>query len=224
MEDHGNIEPDLSGLRKTVDIVRKYNEMFSEAREMSKKIADAQNMSSYSLSKYGWYISEMIPIPDFLKITLLFEAGRIEEADKKMADHYRKNHEQIILKIISRNKDRKSIIEEASKAHISEMYFASTILFISQADGICDGKIFVRDDKKLSSIEKESTPDIVYETLGKQSAIDEDSRVTLSNYYSELNRHKVMHGLKFDYGNELNSLKALSLLSFVANFTNRYKD
>ena len=166
----------------------------------------------------------MIPVPDLFKNTHLFEDGRIEEADRKIADHYRENYEQIISRIISRNKERKSIIEEASKAHVNEMYFASTILFISQADGICDGKIFVRDDKKLSSVEKESTPDIVYETLGKQSAIDEDSRVTQSNYYSELNRHKVMHGLKFDYGNELNSLKALSLLSFVANFTNRYKD
>lgn len=224
MEDPKKIEPDMAGLKRVIDITRKYSKMFSESRENIKKIVAAQNPASYSLSKYGWYISEMIPLSDLVDIHQLFEVGKIEEADTKMADHYRENYVQIIRRIISRHKDRKSIIEESSQAHKSQMYFASTILFISQADGICDGTIFVRADKKLSTIVKEQTPDIVYETLGKQSAIDEDTRITESSYYSELNRHNVMHGLKFDYGTELNSLKALSLLSFVANFTNRFKD
>jgi hypothetical protein len=224
MEDKENIEPDNEAQRKALELGRKYSTMFAEAREIRKQIVEAQNKVSYTLSTYGWYISEMIPVTDVFKIHELFKSGKIDEADTLMANHYRKNYEQIIRRIISRHKDRKTLIEEASRAHLNQMYFASTILFISQADGICDGKIFVRSDKKLSSTEKDHTPDIVYETLGKQSAIDEDSRKTVSNYYSELNRHNVMHGLRIDYGTEINSLKALSLLSFVANFTNRFKD
>ena len=40
----------------------------------------------------------------------------------------------------------------------------------------------------------------------------DSSRKDTTNFFSELNRHKVMHGLTSDYGNEINSLKALSLL------------
>jgi hypothetical protein len=34
----------------------------------------------------------------------------------------------------------------------------------------------------------------------------------------ELNRHLVLHGESVDYGTQMNSLKAISLLSFIAGF------
>ena len=59
--------------------------------------------------------------------------------------------------------------------------------------------------------------DLISAVLGKISAIDAWSG-NKSNYFSDLNRHEVMHGLNHEYGKEINSLKALSLLSFVSYF------
>jgi len=55
--------------------------------------------------------------------------------------------------------------------------------------------------------------------LGKESAINVDTcKKDKSNYFSNLNRNGVMHGLHLDYGNEKNSLKALSLFCFLSDF------
>lgn len=49
------------------------------------------------------------------------------------------------------------------------------------------------------------------------SAID-TPHSKMSEFPSSLNRHGVLHGLDFDYGTRINSLKALSLLAFVGDF------
>ena len=43
---------------------------------------------------------------------------------------------------------------------------------------------------------------------------DNSSNVSLTNV---LNRHEVLHGESVDYGTEINSLKAISLLYYIAS-------
>lgn len=60
--------------------------------------------------------------------------------------------------------------------------------------------------------------------IGKETALNVDTRKEdNSNYFTNLNRHGVMHGLEVNYGTEVNSLRALSFLCFITDFYNRYK-
>jgi hypothetical protein len=113
---------------------------------------------------------------------------------------------------------------EAFSAHKKKQYFASTILFLSQADGICEGKVF-RGKKVFNNyIESKKASTLIRSVLGQVSPIDIDTRnPDRANYFSDLNRHGVMHGLHVDYGTEENSLKALSLLCFISDFVNSNK-
>jgi hypothetical protein len=218
------LEINKKALKAVQELAQNYQKMFEDGKKMQKSISNFQNESAYLLSTFGWYISDQIPYIEVLEILKAAKEKRIEYAESELINYYRNNIVDIISRIISKNKDREKIIIEALNAYKQGMFYASTILFLSQADGICDGKIFVSGKNKLSTLDKDNTPPIIFAALGKQSAIDEDSRIIESNYNSDLNRHNVMHGLRCDYGNQLNSLKALSLLSFVANFANRYKD
>lgn len=118
--------------------------------------------------------------------------------------------------------ERSEIIKEAFSAHKKKMYYSSTILFLSQADGITESKMFIerkKFDKKIDSIKN---PDFI-NVLGEESPLNVDTRKNKNpDFFSNLNRHAVMHGLSNNYGSEINSLKALSLLCFVSDYYNRY--
>ena len=100
------------------------------------------------------------------------------------------------------------------------MYFASTALFLTIADGLCNGYLFKTKQNKLNLKQELSKTHCLEEFL---SLITEVSAIDIAhakkiNFPSTLNRHGVLHGLDFDYGTKTNSLKALSLLAFIGDF------
>lgn len=175
------------------------------------------------LSNYGWYISAEMEMKAIFKFNQLIKSEKQNEAEKLMLNFYKKNLNKLKGNIIVKFPERENIIKEAFIAHKKKMYNASTILFLSQADGICGAKIF-RGPKVFNyNIDMKNNHSII-NILGKETALNVDTRkIDKSNYFTNLNRHSAMHGLESDYGNEINSLKALSFLCFVSNFYNRYK-
>ncbi len=103
------------------------------------------------------------------------------------------------------------------------MFFSSTILFLSQVDGICDSVFFkIKDDKKklkefLNKNVRNNEPDYIVSTILEKNAID-DSTSNRNKYPSKLNRHSVMHGIDYQFGTEINSLKSISLLNYLIDF------
>jgi hypothetical protein len=173
----------------------------------------------YQLTNYGWYVSANLKLLDVLKIFQSIHDNTFNEKEHFLIDYYKNSLNDIETKLLKKHLDRNKIISEAFKAHINEMYYSSTILFISIADGICEGKIFSgKKESKKSFFDSKKTPYFTNNTLLNETAINEDSRKVVTSFFSELNRHKVMHGLSSDYGNEINSLKALSLLCFVSDW------
>ena len=61
------------------------------------------------------------------------------------------------------------------------------------------------------------------EPLSNESAIDV-CHPDKSNYQSQLNRHAVMHGYGTEHGDEINSLKSVSLRCFITDFVDRYNN
>ena len=177
----------------------------------------------YQLTNYGWYVSANLKLLDVLSIFQSIHDNTFNEKEHVLIDYYKNSLKDIETNLLKEHLDRNKIISEAFKAHKNKMFNSSTILFISQSDGICEGKIF-SGNKKKDFFDSKKSPYFVNNTLLNKTAINEDTRKDTTNFFSELNRHKVMHGLTSDYGNEINSLKALSLLCFVSDWVDRDKE
>ncbi len=154
---------------------------------------------------------------DVLRIFNALKNNQEKIVQEILLKYYRNNIKHIESRLCNVIPERQKLIREAFNAHKLQMYFSSTLIFLSQADGICEGKMFRKKNEFIKFLETKEKHEIVTAVLGKKSAIDIWTGKK-SNYYSDLNRHEVMHGLYQDYGNEINSLKALSLLCFIAYF------
>ena len=44
-----------------------------------------------------------------------------------------------------------------------------------------------------------------------------------SNYPDVLNRHEILHGIDYEYGNEINSLKVISILNYISSILYKAK-
>ena len=100
------------------------------------------------IADYGWYI-EGAMFTDEIEAISKYRSAK--KTDGFMLEFYKSNEERIINKIIDLYPSRKEILSEAITAHRNKMYFASTIIFLSQADGILEGKLF-----KIKKAKKES--------------------------------------------------------------------
>lgn len=217
--------------RTTNNISSRFSASFSKALsdlseqlkhfpENNKKTKEIENDYAYLLSTYGWYISPIMKYKDVFEIFIDIQNLNIKKAEGILLKYYRKEINNIKKNLIENYPERKNVISEAFKAHKQKMYFSSTILFLSQADGIGDGKIF-RGKKPLKEyLSKGKNFELLDTILPKETAINEDTRKIKSNFFSDLNRHGVMHGLHTNYGNKKNSFKALSLLCFISDSVN----
>lgn len=149
--------------------------------------------------------------------------------DRYFSKYYSENLERLGDNIRKRQNSRSRIVIEALECHKEEKFHASTILFLSQADGICNGQLFTTKKEKeslkkyLAKTESGSFNNILFEMITNQSAID-TGYSKKNNFEDSLNRHSVVHGLDLHFGTKINSLKALSLLLFVTDFVDRYKE
>ena len=119
---------------------------------------------------------------------------------------------------------RASILREAFDAHWDGRYNSSVLLFLVQADGICQEASIESIYSSRTIVEASDIADRVQEGILRalfMGLMWEDWPLTLSRNerpggFSELNRHQVVHGESTDYGTEENSLKAMSFLNFCA--------
>ena len=208
----------------------------SEIEKLTKKAAEGINKflelsesGLRSIAEYGWYINELQTMGSS---TFLMEKainGDVEFLDKYFSDYYKENLERLTKIIINNQESRSGIITEAIACHEEKKYYASTILFLSLADGICNGLLFTTKRNKeslrkyLAKNDNGSLITILLGMITNESTIDEGYSKKEKNE-KKLNRHSVVHGLEIHFGTEINSLKAFSLLSYVSGFINRFKE
>mgnify|MGYP000996499200 CR=1 FL=1 len=206
-----------------------FTKLFKEQSEKLKLVLAALNLPDYTfeetdriVANYGWYLPPFIEVSTVFSVMKLYHNNKISEMESLLVKYFKSNLKKIESRLIDKHLERAEIIKEAFHAHRKKMYYSSTILFLSQADGICDSIIFSGSKMKKAKIQIKNHP--IVKILGEENPLTEhyNSKTKNSNYFSDLNRHGVMHGLSNEYGNELNSLKALSLVCCVSDFS-RYK-
>jgi hypothetical protein len=197
-------------------------------QRVSKAFADLPPQAQravLALANHGWFFDlEMTPA-DLWQLEKLFSNGDAEQAEEALTEYFECRVGDIQAATIKRFPNRKACLEEAFQAHVNGSYYLSIPVLFAQTDGICKETVghylFIRKDKKPSTaIYVEQLADDTLHAaflaaLAFPLPIGASERERGGDFI-ELNRHMVLHGESTDYGTKINSLKAISLLNYVA--------
>lgn len=212
----GSHHLDILG-KKIAEAARNLQELIKSLKQEGYTFLDYDNV----LLKNGWFFPFDISVTDAMLLAFQFENDESNEANNYLIKYYRKNANNILNELVAMFPERENVLKEAFSAHRKKMYYASTILFLSQADGITDNIIFM--GKKFKEFYKYNSSHPLAELFNNKnpltSSFNKGKKTNLEE--ESLNRHGIIHGNMMKFGNKLNSCKALSLLYFVSNFRNK---
>jgi len=190
--------------------------------------APAYKDALLELGNHGWYISQDMTTSATLQLAKGFKQGN-PNADIALEKFFEDKLDEIESNLVGKFPDRAKAIAAAFRAHRQGEYFLSIPVLLAQADGICieiaKESLFMRSKTKNDG--SPQTADYVVR-LGASSFMDALLSPLSTNLpiafsqkqrapgFTYLNRHVVMHGESSDYGTKTNSLKAISLLNYVA--------
>lgn len=180
------------------------------------------------LANRGWFLDPEIAWHILVQAALAIDEGKLDAADAMMAAHFESRVGDIEKKLSVALPHRAPKFKSAFAAHRRGEYDLSILAFMAQADGICaelrGGHFFLKDrvtGKSLAApldgvYEGEPLARIARLALSDDLPIRERLSKRAKSGSTALNRHAVMHGESLDYDTKDNSLRALSLLNYVA--------
>lgn len=171
-----------------------------------------------------WYLDLEIPVADYPLLIRNFEINK-NETINFFINYYRGKIDKIEKYIVANFPEREGILIQAFSAHREKKYFLSIPVFLTQADGIAKDKTGYGFFSKTKG--KPKTAKYVKRYANKWlmhailTPLNEDLPISFSKgrrnkSFDGLNRHQILHGESKNYGSETNSLKAISLIYFLA--------
>jgi len=151
-----------------------------------------------------------------------------DEVNSVFVAFYTENISDVMKYLFEHYPHREKILSAAFDAHNAGNYILSIPVFLTQIDGIA-----IDTFKKHFFIKKKGTqnPEIMY-AIEKMNGLGEFALALLTplqstqpiiygekqrdDEFNQFNRHQVIHGELLDYGIEVNSYKAISLLLYIA--------
>jgi len=223
--------PDWSSLTKQVSEFQKsLHELMSPAFEplqrTFRELSPRTRETLLLLGKHGWYLDSEMSLPELWSLKNALSKGNAKEAEETLIEYFDGRLEEIEKSISERFPRRAHLIRAAFNAHRRQEYELSIPVLLAQTDGICKEAVnqylFIKRSKKPStaiyvdSIAADTYRAALLSPLAKTLPINaSESQRPVG--FDALNRHTVLHGESLDYGNKINSLKAISLVNYVAH-------
>jgi hypothetical protein len=186
---------------------------------------DSTRYAADVFSKNGWFMDMQFPAAPASDVASYFETADGKRGEEILAGYYRQRLSGIQSELTTKYPARSAILAKAFRMHKDSEYDVSVPLFLIHADGICKevfGRLFFKVSRSglvaRSVVEKRKVDWIwnaVAEPFRSQLAI-----AKRCDDPTAWNRHVILHGNNVDYGTEINSLKAISLLSFLCGLDN----
>ena len=212
---------------------RQFNEESSERfaelfRRLTEEIPERDRKALQRLGEEGWFLDPAMPAPLLQEIERLFDEHPDEIAEG-LSDFFRTRLDIIEEALIDSYPHRGHLFQQAFEAHREGKYGLSIPVFLTQADGIFWDQTSEKQNLFMSSRQRERA---YYEYVSQISNshiviylhplsiplplwMNRNERAERGDPCVGLNRHQVLHGESVDYGTEQNSLKAISLLSYL---------
>jgi hypothetical protein len=199
---------------------------FEQLQESFRELPPRTQEAVLLLGEHGWYLDLEMPIPGLWELKKALSEGNVEEAEEALAEYFTGRLDEIEASIIERFPNRQKMIRAAFNAHRREEYELSIPVLLAQTDGICKEVIkqyfFIKQNNKpRTAIYVEQVASDTYRAA-LLSPLAQTLPIGASKHerpedFTELNRHVVLHGESLDYGTKINSLKAISLINYVAH-------
>jgi hypothetical protein len=217
-------------LKPFTGVARQFNSFLERNPEFLKNVGHyLKNWPDYhkkdwaELASYGWFLNGDTPVA----VEVALKQGKAS-VDRFMVAHLNHSWGNISDRIISSYPEREHVLSVAFKLHKDGNYIASVPLFLSQIDGICAQNLgaflFSDHEHRLERIQQQidvsgsSLTNAFLEVLNTKTQFGASiSSRGKSKKDLAPNRNGILHGSRkhLDYGTEMNSLKAFSLLAFV---------
>jgi hypothetical protein len=223
--------PDMSPFTKQIAEFQKSMEglispAFEHLQRTFRELPPRTQEAILLLGEHGWYLDLEMPIPSLWKLKKALSEGNIEEAQEALISYFEDRLEKIQKSISEKFPHRAHLIEAAFNAHRRQEFKLSIPVLLAQTDGICKEIVneyfFIKQNRRprtaiyVEQIASDTYRAALLSPLAQTLPIgaSENER---SEGFRELNRHMVLHGESLDYGNKTNSLKAISLINYVAH-------
>lgn len=230
--DYVDVAKDVKALsQKAADIKSKVQKAMDEGaqliaqfREAALKYPPIMKSSLITLADEGWYLDWTgMALNDPIDLAELCSEGKHTEAEAWLVEHYTGRLPEIEAELRKLFPNRAHILDQAFSAHRQGNFYLSVPAFLAQADGIYfefhgENFFMTRDAKGKFSAETKDH-DELFKALTAPFSNTTSIRKTGKERGADfiyLNRHVVMHGESLDYGTEVKSLQAVSLLYYVA--------
>jgi hypothetical protein len=197
-----------------------------ESAKHYKKFSDNLRELSTELAKRGWYANMDMPIKFFNTLRQLLKANNLKGVDNMMMAYFQHHLEPVENEIMSAFPLRAQILSAAFRAHTQKTYTLSVPVFLIQADGICSELLGVGIYARTKRVPQTASAIKQFEDDELMSSLLEPLKIAgaLNAYADEkhqypdiFNRHEILHGKSLNYANELNSFRAISLLSYLCS-------
>ena len=198
---------------------RQFEEQF---RRLDEEIPDGLQR----LGEEGWFLDPEMPASLLQKVERLFDEHPDEIAEG-LSNFFRTRLDVIEEALIDSYPHRGHLFQQAFEAHREGKYGLSIPVFLTQADGIFWEQTSEKQNLFMSSRER-AYSEYVSQISNSHIVIylyplsiplplwmNRNERAERGDPCVGLNRHQVLHGESVDYGTEQNSLKAISLLSYL---------
>jgi len=203
---------------------------FADLAEHLRKLPKRTSDALLVLANHGWFLDLEMPLPALWELEKALQSGSVEAAQQALMVHFRDRSSEISDRLAVEFPQRAKLLKTAFDAHARGEYELSIPVFLAQADGICQELIGVQLFKKrqnrpataayVEAIASDTFLAAVLFPLAHPLPISSTAHQRGGDFH-DLNRHQVLHGESVDYGTEINSLKAISLLNYVADVLKR---
>lgn len=204
--------------------LRQWSTMFDDIARQLRDMPDEVRGQLAVLMDQGWCLDPEMPHTWGRDLVATFREGEHEEAQQWLIDYFKGRLEEIEQTLVERHQKRGAIIADAFQAHRERRYHLSIPVLLAQADGV----IHDRHQRQLFSKKRTANLMAVMSDLP-----DDDMRaifmaafyvdipltrntLLLPDGFDGLNRHAVLHGTDPNYGSEINSLRAVSIVNLAS--------
>lgn len=223
--------PDLSRfVTQAADFQRSIQDLVTPAFEQLQKtfceLPPRTQEALLLLGAHGWYLDLEMPLPGLWQLKEALAEGNVIEAEEALCEYFESQLAEIEKSISERFPLRAHLIRAAFSAHRRQEYELSIPVLLAQTDGICkevvNQNLFSKHNKKprtaiyVEQIAADSYRSALLSPLAQTLPISASERERPDGSEA-LNRHTVLHGESLDYGSKTNSLKAISLINYVAH-------
>jgi len=212
--------------QRMAEVVRHVAPLLQRMAEDYRDLPPRAKRAVLLLAEQGWYLDPYEPLAKSLwRFEPALYSGDVGAVERSLSRHFTKRLADIEEALCSRFPPRSRIIALAFGAHRRREYELSIPVLLAQADGICKevagGYYFIRKNHRpetapyVQEIADDTLLGAVLSPLAEILPIAA-SRRNQPTASGGLNRHMILHGDSVDYGTRVNSLKAVSLINYVA--------